>query len=226
MHNGSIAPPRRRCSWYLSCLFSALTIGVLLCSAVSAQVKQPRKQPTGKKVYVSIRNHIPPIEIIDGSFVVEGKRTFDLLTQQSGRYTYKYQGFNVGRVKVLDGEGERIYPDSPYSTCEGCSIRIWLKPPLSSDPQIVIANQGSDLTLGSDAQLTWDDDPNQTCQSNRPCRCGPIARDRDHRYSHPGYGGSFQFELVRITDKNGLSKDFVPPNGEHGGFRVMIWHKN
>lgn len=228
MQHSSNYPKNLSRRGYIKYFSSALVLAMFLCAPMTLQAlqKQSRKKPRRAKVYVSLRNHIPPIDILDGSFVVELDRKLGDPIQVGSRYLHKYANFRIGRVKVIDGEGERIFPVGldPDLPCEGCRIEIWLKSHITNpQAQIAISDQ-STFTIDSDKPLVWDTDQNQPCQPGQPCRkCRPIQQERTERHSHPGYTGSFQFERIVITSINQKPRDIRPPPGHHGGFRLMIW---
>jgi len=158
--------------------------------------------------------------------VVETERKLRDPRLAGGRYRSEYPAaFEISRVKVFDGEGERLFPSIASGKCERCRIEIWLKEPLSApDPQVVVEDTAG-LVITTDLPITWDSDPNQQCQPDTPCRCKPSNRARSSKHSHPGYTGQdSHFQKIIIRRAGSVVYQTPPPDGHPVGYRIMIWN--
>jgi hypothetical protein len=148
----------------------------------------------------------PPLLIREGSIVVETIVDFDRRTTGGGTghlHRHIFDGRRVMGLKILDDAGDTIYLNG---NAEGCSVKIWWKPPFNGPEQILV--DAATFTVETDQPLS---------------ASSPTGHSRPKRtkfHTHPGAGADElkQVEVVR----GGKTLFFADTRVSE----VMVWDTN
>jgi hypothetical protein len=157
----------------------------------------------------------PPIEILDGSLIVESAEEFS--ETAGARFLYKLTSDPfIEHIRVLADNGDKIYEDlnaSNGTTSSKIEI-VWINEDKNTTGNVIITG-GSVFQIDSDKKL----DKNTH------------KKRRKFKYEHRGVGGGkrIRIESIEITNANGRKAKFTAtPTGTADGFlpdefRILIW---
>ncbi|MDX6531952.1 MAG: hypothetical protein QOH41_4242 [Blastocatellia bacterium] len=174
--------------------------------------------PTAQQNLPAIRNNFyhqdtpPPIEIIDGSLIVESDEQFN----ESNPSRFLYQGIarpKIAHIRVIQDNGDKIYEDL---NADSSVIQIvWINEDKNATGNVIITD-GNVFQIDSDKTL----------------KHSPVKKRRSHRYDHQGGGGKrIRIESIEITNPRGGTTKFIATKTGTGDnfisdeFRLLIWRE-
>jgi hypothetical protein len=184
----------------------------IMAAAAAAPVVLSTKTAASAQTH---QNTPPPIQILDGSLMVESMEEFTETTGSRFKYTLTNDPL-IEHIRVISDNGDKIYEDLEASagTISSAIELVWVNEDKNATGTVKISG-GSVFQIDSDKKL------GKSSQKKK----------RKFKYEHPGNGNNkrIRIESIEITDVRGRKTkitafptgngdDFLPEE-----FRILIW---
>jgi hypothetical protein len=186
-------------------------------SADAGSPAEPPQTEEGRQdaVTTRTRDHLPPILLTDGSFVVEiRERLSPPAPSGSTARPHKYTTVHIlRRIMIIDGHGDVLYKNIEAETCE---VHIWLLPHQPNDPPQVIFRDGSAASPPAFEIDREFESPDQN----------PISKFRPFVYKDPrGDDVNFFVYRVRVVKAGEIIFQFIADVDHPEGLQIWIWDR-
>ena len=160
------------------------------------------------------KDHLPPIDIIDGSFVITTETPLTPMLNDSEVRPFKYKTqHRLKGVMIIDGHGIVLYRDRRAAGTNNSGINLWLRAPSSTEPHIKLIDLGANIEIESEVQLGLHPHKN------------PSHPKRENVYLHPHNATRRIFiHTIQVLKDNQTSFKCSVPSDEHEqGYEIWIW---
>jgi len=158
------------------------------------------------------KDHLPPITLIDGSFVLTIRSELGAVTATGDQARpHKYPTtLPFKRMKIIDGNGVIRFVNNH---AEGIVLNIWLRRFLPAvEPQIRLARgHNGNVEIETDELLSLDP------------RGNPVHSTRRNVYQHPANDYDIFFQHILVTEGDDVLFE-ADAAGHPQGYEVWIWH--